>query len=204
MSFFKRRNRDVSPNPAAAPTNPLAPPSDEKSGVFTPSPSPSPPPPPFVDSDPPPPFPTRDLRIPTESSTRIMDPSEPDPDGRLPFTSDAGMITYLRTNRIRNPPKTAAKKKLDDVVGVLYGHEYMYDQGHGRRPDEERYLGAQQQQTGPAVDSKGVGASKPVAERRPERLHGFRKWANGYFVDEDCGVPSRWTEAEEKRKGGKK
>ncbi|KAJ3116605.1 hypothetical protein HDU96_009264 [Phlyctochytrium bullatum] len=54
------------------------------------------------------------------------------------------MITFLRTNRIRNPPKTAAKKKLEDFVGELYGHDYMYDKGHA----------AQQQQSSPAVDSK--------------------------------------------------
>ncbi|KAJ3106452.1 hypothetical protein HDU96_008214 [Phlyctochytrium bullatum] len=92
-----------------------------------------------------------------------MDPSEPDPDSRLPFTSDAGMITYLRTNRIRKPPQDRPpKKKLDDAVAVL-------DMADGRT--RERYLGAQQ--SGPAVDIRG--ASKKVAEKKPEKMSGFRK-----------------------------
>ncbi|KAJ3099439.1 hypothetical protein HDU96_010717 [Phlyctochytrium bullatum] len=184
MSFFKRRNREVSPNPTAS-TTPSLP--DEKSGPWR-APSPLPSPPPAFDdsrpSTPPPPFPTRDSRIPTFSTTRVIGSSEPAPDARLPagsFANEADMVTFLRTKRLQNPPKTAVKKKLDDVMGVLYGHEHMFDQGHERRPES----------------GQGIAVR---AARKPEKMSLFRRWADGYFLDEDCDIPSRWPEVENKQK----
>ncbi|KAJ3099437.1 hypothetical protein HDU96_010715 [Phlyctochytrium bullatum] len=166
MSFLNRRKSEERLTPLAPPT----------------------PPPAFEDSrstTPPPPFPTRNPRlISTASTTRVDDPTQPAPDARLPvgsFANEASMVTFIRTKRLTKPPKTAAKKKLDDVMSVLYGHEYMYDQGRGRRAED------------------GVGGEKLKGEQK-EKMSWWRRWMDGYYVDEDFEIPSRWPELEDKEK----